>query len=634
MPFNIPFGIGRVNPVPLQKDYYNTSDTVYTDIAQVNSQIPQVLRYVGLTVNIGTDEYWYKNGVTNGDLILKQSGGGGGSVNSVTGTYVNNTDPSNPVVLAQNLQDTTDIGATTTNPIFINSDSGKIEITATTDNLKSAKLGVDDSSGYLYLSGPLLQNSTLKVDNIDAFTPRIHQLPNIDGNLAVSVNGTFADTAGNITLIIPDTGVQSVTGDAVDNTDPLNPVINFPSSTLNLQEVTDNGNTTTNDITIGGILQVGSYINSFGFIRTTSSFLGVGLTLAPAIGTDNTYIISVCDTFNNKFALYGTPQGYTGGSAGFENGATWILDSEQGRVKTDHLIARTDITLVAGASNGYVLTSDVNGVGTWQPSSGGGGTNYWTASGDNIFNNNIGNIGINNSSPSEKLDIIGRLKIQTGIDDDGLYVVAEESQNVRISLSREDEEGAGRIILVDASDQGTVYLNAKSGGSIGIGANPDLGINLQVNGNLRFITGAEGANKVLTSDSDGNAEWMLPSVSAGVQTVTGTLVDNTDPQNPIINDTILSKNVFVSSGTSQAYTIPAGFTLDKIIVAPPSNCNPIVSYTAGTTGDIIPQDLSTPVTATDGILYVVNLLMLTAKSVTVSSIPVGTTVTFIKMDIS
>lgn len=44
--------------------------------------------------------------------------------------------------------------------------------------------------------------------------------------------------------------VQSVTGSAVDNTDPLNPVINLSGATPDLQAVTDEGNTTTNPITV------------------------------------------------------------------------------------------------------------------------------------------------------------------------------------------------------------------------------------------------------------------------------------------------------------------------------------------------------------------------------------------------
>jgi hypothetical protein len=55
--------------------------------------------------------------------------------------------------------------------------------------------------------------------------------------------------------IVAEVGVQSVTGSAVDNTDPLNPIINA-TGTPTLQEVTNEGNTISSElsiITLGGV---------------------------------------------------------------------------------------------------------------------------------------------------------------------------------------------------------------------------------------------------------------------------------------------------------------------------------------------------------------------------------------------
>lgn len=74
---------------------------------------------------------------------------------------------------------------------------------------------------------------------------------------------------------------------------------------------------------------------------------------------------------------------------------------------------------------GWVLTSDANGLASWAmppppyiPGNGlyltGGSSTlntYWSESGGNLFNNNAGNVGINNSAPSEKLDVDGTIKI-------------------------------------------------------------------------------------------------------------------------------------------------------------------------------------------------------------------------------
>jgi len=47
----------------------------YSGETQVNSTIPSDERHPGLTVNINNDEWWYKDGVLNGDLVQKSLGG-------------------------------------------------------------------------------------------------------------------------------------------------------------------------------------------------------------------------------------------------------------------------------------------------------------------------------------------------------------------------------------------------------------------------------------------------------------------------------------------------------------------------------------------------------------------------------
>ena len=75
-PDNIDLGVGN----PIDSKYLSTLNLPYTNIAAVNSRISLSQRYVGLTVNVNNVEYWYKNGVTDGDLILKTV-----SDNTITG---------------------------------------------------------------------------------------------------------------------------------------------------------------------------------------------------------------------------------------------------------------------------------------------------------------------------------------------------------------------------------------------------------------------------------------------------------------------------------------------------------------------------------------------------------------------
>ena len=55
---------------PLEDKYFNEL-VPYTSITQVNTLLPKAVRHIGLTVNINGEEYWYKNGIEDSNLILK-----------------------------------------------------------------------------------------------------------------------------------------------------------------------------------------------------------------------------------------------------------------------------------------------------------------------------------------------------------------------------------------------------------------------------------------------------------------------------------------------------------------------------------------------------------------------------------
>lgn len=70
---------------PIDSKYLNLYNEPYNSTAEANSLISMPERYSGLTINVGGVEYWYKDGVSNTDLIEKIYGTTIPTANYVTG---------------------------------------------------------------------------------------------------------------------------------------------------------------------------------------------------------------------------------------------------------------------------------------------------------------------------------------------------------------------------------------------------------------------------------------------------------------------------------------------------------------------------------------------------------------------
>lgn len=57
---------------PLEDKYFNEL-IPYTSTTQVNTLLPKAVRHIGLTVNINGEEYWYKDGIEEYDLVFKSN---------------------------------------------------------------------------------------------------------------------------------------------------------------------------------------------------------------------------------------------------------------------------------------------------------------------------------------------------------------------------------------------------------------------------------------------------------------------------------------------------------------------------------------------------------------------------------
>lgn len=61
-------------PKPTDPRYFASTNIPWASVAAVNAGIVSSKRHLGLVVNINNVEYCYKNGITDGDLVLKMSG--------------------------------------------------------------------------------------------------------------------------------------------------------------------------------------------------------------------------------------------------------------------------------------------------------------------------------------------------------------------------------------------------------------------------------------------------------------------------------------------------------------------------------------------------------------------------------
>jgi hypothetical protein len=115
-----------------------------------------------------------------------------------------------------------------------------------------------------------------------------------------------------------------------------------------------------------------------------------------------------------------------------------------------------------GASNGYVLTSDASGVGTWQATSA-VSDGDWTLSGTNQYSAVAGNVGVGTTTPAHKLDVDGSINISSGSTYriDGWRVLSSGYSNTIVGF------GAG----FNTTGTGQTFVGSFAGGSSPSGSN-------------------------------------------------------------------------------------------------------------------------------------------------------------------
>lgn len=88
-------------------------------------------------------------------------------------------------------------------------------------------------------------------------------------------------------------------------------------------------------------------------------------------------------------------------------------DFAKNKVTINDSLSSKYFQMTVGAQDGFVLQSNAMGNASWvAPSM--LSSSVWTLSGNNIYTNNTGNVGIGLSNPTEKLEVIGNLKLHDG----------------------------------------------------------------------------------------------------------------------------------------------------------------------------------------------------------------------------
>ncbi|MGE0635879.1 MAG: beta strand repeat-containing protein [Bacteroidia bacterium] len=182
----------------------------------------------------------------------------------------------------------------------------------------------------------------------------------------------------------------------------------------------------------GMYLWQGTTLNGYiGHVHSSSGFAGPGLMHFASTGSDLVFSVDAGTAFNERMRIT------TAGNAGIGTSAP-----------TQKLDVNGQIRMRSGATTGYVPVSDANGTMTWtDPStivgneawkltgnSGTNPTNNFLGTTDNVdlrfrTNNAVrltvtaaGNVGIGSTSPSQVLDVYGRMALSHGFNNTNVYV--------------------------------------------------------------------------------------------------------------------------------------------------------------------------------------------------------------------
>jgi len=203
---------------------------------------------------------------------------------------------------------------------------------------------------------------------------------------------------------------------------------------------------------------------------------------------------------------------------------------------------------------------------TWEIAS--GLNENWTTTGNDQYSALSGNVGIGTTTPNEKLEVNGNLRVNSNSATYSSVGVGPEANDRIISDGTNNEYyGGGIWFRVHDNSAPNQYRDAmmlSKSGNVGIGVLEPTS-KLEVAGQVKITGGAPGTGKILTSDANGLATWQEPTST----TVDGILIEGKNQSmfgnSPNNGSCVVSNGIatfFTSTGDNNYMHIKLPYRID------------------------------------------------------------------------